>query len=124
MRAGSFSYTEHCVATLCPTGWVSGNWLERERAEQTSGPIKAKDLEPREQVRAECRDGGFPARRPPRSHGGKGEARSPAAEDRWTEASPVFRGVGTRNRAHEPIQEDSKLVDYGLSSGAEADTKF
>lgn len=35
-----------------------------------------------------------------------------------------FIGVGTRNRAQKPIQEDSKLVDYGLSSGADADTKF
>lgn len=36
-----------------------------------------------------------------------------------------FIGVGTRrNRAQKPIQEDSKIVDYGLSSGADADTKF
>lgn len=33
-------------------------------------------------------------------------------------------GAGTRNRAQKPIQKDSKLMDYGLSSGADADTTF
>lgn len=44
-------YTEHRVPALSHTSWVPGDWLERGRAEQTSGPIKLEDLEPREQVR-------------------------------------------------------------------------
>lgn len=74
--------------------------------------MKPKDLEPREQVRTGRRDVLFPAREPLGSRRDKGEAKSPAAEDRRTEASPVFCGCGGQKQGSEAYPERFKT--YGL----------
>lgn len=96
-------YTKHRVSALSHTGWVSGDWLERERAEPTSANntkgLGAKRTGEGQDSEICC----HPARGQLSSHGSKGEARSPAAEGRLAEVSSVFcrfRGPKQGSEAH------------------------